>query len=886
MAQVTDPALLGQLNSAPQTEAPTIYRTPPKAPTQAQIDANQRADRAEARADRAESRTARKDSLAIQKTEEELAGGDVAKSAEGEKKAAAFLIRALGSNEAYEKTGVGPRSLVGQAASDTFPNALNVLPHSIGNSPDRQVADSAQDEFIAASLRQDSGAAIPEEEMERQRRIYFPMPGDSPEALEQKKQARLRAIEGLKQSSGRLLDETLERYNALSSEGAPLTADIDAAPAMGVPGEKIERDGYIVGFYDAQGNRVDIDAGPNFDADGNPIPKEDMNSTAQDMFNQFYAGVGDVAQGVGDTLGIVANPLNMGINAVAGTDLSTDLGQTFRDATGAPENASPTAAAINRGGASVLTGAGGANALMRAGMGAGNAVVNTLAQQPIQQGVAGSAAGLASEQTRQAGGGPGLQALAGLGGGIGAFGGANALMRAAQPKQLSNLAQTAQRQGVDLVPADAGGPTVKRASSAAAQSPLSAAPIINQGKRSTDQLHSAVNRNTRNAVSEDEAGELARKGGDLFIKKTSERGSKLYERAGEAAEGTQITPKTALDIIDGEIAKLSELPETNATLIKDLGKLKSDISSGVSVSGLRDARTQLGGATFDGKLRSGNEKRIYKGVLNALSEDIQAGLTEAGKGDAARMFKVADNFWKQRVEQIDEVLQPIMGKGKSGEDILKSIESMARGQKGGVQRLSRLMRELPEEQAQAVRETVISRLGKATAGQQDDTGTGFSASTFLTNWNKMSAKGKAVLFQDGKQRKNLDDIARLASATKEAQKYANTSNTAAGITGNTMILGGVAYINPMAAIIGAASQYLTGQLLASPRFANWLSKVPANPAAQKQHVKRLSAIASAEPIIANDVKSIQSYLSNAFAASPTRAAAQEESNGGSKPPSQ
>lgn len=127
MAQVTDPALLGQLNSAPQTESPTIYRTPPKAPTQAQIDANQRADRAESRADRAESRAARKDSLAIQKTEEELAGGDVAKSAEGEKKAAAFLIRALGSNEAYEKTGVGPRSLVGQAASDTFPDRKSVV---------------------------------------------------------------------------------------------------------------------------------------------------------------------------------------------------------------------------------------------------------------------------------------------------------------------------------------------------------------------------------------------------------------------------------------------------------------------------------------------------------------------------------------------------------------------------------------------------------------------------------------------------------------------------------------------------------------------------------------------------------------------------------------
>lgn len=137
------------------------------------------------------------------------------KTTEGEKKAASFLIRALGANESYEGTGVGPRSLPGQVMADTAPNLLNVLPGAIGNSPERQVADSAQDEFIAASLRQDSGAAIPEEELERQRRIYFPMPGDSEQAIEQKRQARLRALEGLRQSSGALEKSAEDRYRAM-----------------------------------------------------------------------------------------------------------------------------------------------------------------------------------------------------------------------------------------------------------------------------------------------------------------------------------------------------------------------------------------------------------------------------------------------------------------------------------------------------------------------------------------------------------------------------------------------------------------------------------------------------------------------------------------------
>ena len=67
---------------------------------------------------------------------------------EGERKAGAFLIRALGANTSYEGAGVGPRSLPSQMARDTFPNVTNYMTGS-----DRQTAESAQDEFIAASLR-------------------------------------------------------------------------------------------------------------------------------------------------------------------------------------------------------------------------------------------------------------------------------------------------------------------------------------------------------------------------------------------------------------------------------------------------------------------------------------------------------------------------------------------------------------------------------------------------------------------------------------------------------------------------------------------------------------------------------------------------------------
>ena len=91
---------------------------------------------------------------------------------ETEDKAGAFYIRAKGSDAQYEATGEGPRGYLGQTVRDIAPNLQNSLPTWLGgNDSGRQVADSSQDEFIAASLRQDSGAAIPDNELERQRRI-------------------------------------------------------------------------------------------------------------------------------------------------------------------------------------------------------------------------------------------------------------------------------------------------------------------------------------------------------------------------------------------------------------------------------------------------------------------------------------------------------------------------------------------------------------------------------------------------------------------------------------------------------------------------------------------------------------------------------------------
>lgn len=214
MATQPDPWDIPAAQGAPQ---PLIARQPPPQ-TSTQVDT-----------DAANLERIR---LANEAARLQAAQGVAAQAAEAERKAAAFFTRALGSNRDYEATGVGPRSYVGETMQNNMPGLLNQLPASVGNSPERQVSDSAQNEFIAATLRQDSGAAIPEEELERQRAIYFPASGDSPQAIEQKRRARRRALEGLINSAGRSLrPQDRAAYEEWSAAQAPPgTQPTDRAP--------------------------------------------------------------------------------------------------------------------------------------------------------------------------------------------------------------------------------------------------------------------------------------------------------------------------------------------------------------------------------------------------------------------------------------------------------------------------------------------------------------------------------------------------------------------------------------------------------------------------------------------------------------------------------
>lgn len=134
----------------------------------------------------------------------------------------------------------------------------------------------------------------------------------------------------------------------------------------------------------------------------------------------LYRGVGDVAAGVGDLLGIIGNPLNAGINYLTGSNLSTDLGETFRDWTGAPDPITDTERYLSAGARGAAAGLAGAGVGSLAG-GAGGMtgyVARQVASSPAVDAVSGMTSGLGAEGGRDVAGTPGA-IVGGLAGGLG-----------------------------------------------------------------------------------------------------------------------------------------------------------------------------------------------------------------------------------------------------------------------------------------------------------------------------------------------------------------------------------------------------------------------------------------------------------------------------------
>lgn len=441
------------------------------------------------------------------------------------------------------------------------------------------------------------------------------------------------------------------------------------------------------------------------------------------------------------------------------------------------------------------------------------------------------------------------------------------------------LIAASERQNVPLIPADLGGPGVQGFTAGAGQSIMGRGPVTRAAEATTEGLQLAAQRAadaTGVVQTPLEIGLQLKDAAKTFATVTSQRGGRLYDKVKDQAEGLVFRPLNAAKTLDREIDFLRKKNDPTDPLLRYLEDKRSQLSTtgGFDYEGakqiLSDLKTDY--RVKDDLLRVTAAKDTLGRVARAMEDDVTGTMIKNGKESAASAFKAANTYWRQRVETLDDALQPILGPDATPERILDSVNAMARGGKGGVQRLVRVINSLPEEDRGNIRATIVDRLGRAKAGMQDAGGEVFSPAEFLTNWNKMSPEAKTALFgRDKKLSQALDDIAILADSTKQAQRFVNQSqtagaqnymnvfNAAAGLggAGGLVSLGagnfGVALTSVLLPIVLTR---LSAKALTSQRLVRYLAQAPKAVKNADQFRAGLLDVASKTPAISAELEAL------------------------------
>lgn len=448
-----------------------------------------------------------------------------------------------------------------------------------------------------------------------------------------------------------------------------------------------------------------------------------------------------------------------------------------------------------------------------------------------------------------------------------------AAARALPLTDAQEVGQAAERQKIGLLPADVGGPAIRRATSVLTQTIAGGSPIIARAKRVLEQgkaVRDRVAAMVGTAANPEAAGETALEGALAGSRANKSRIGRIYDIAATQAGNARVELPKAKAVLDEQIARLKEVPG-GGTGLKEAQDLRASLDGDFTVQGVRDMRTEM---FVSPDFRGTPVERRLKQVVDAAALDIEDGLKAAGKPDAAKTFRAADDQWREHLTTMKRVIEPIIGKSedraKSGEEIVQALE---RAMKGNGRRFEKFIGALPDDEAKIVRASLIERMGRASAARQGAEGGDFSLNEFLTHWNNMGERAKAVTFGP-EGRAALNDLAKVAEGTKEAQGYSNFSNTFGGVGNFLTAATGLASVPAFIKIVGA--QYGLGRMLASPRFARWLAKVPKTSAGQMGYTKQLAKIAKAEPAIASDILSLQQRLTEAFANPAMQAAAEDD----------
>lgn len=410
---------------------------------------------------------------------------------------------------------------------------------------------------------------------------------------------------------------------------------------------------------------------------GPPTPTRDgisaliLGDGTRSIGQQLGAGVGDIVQGAGDVVGILGNPLNQGINAVFGTNLSTDLGQSARDLSGLPDNPNQLQSAINRGATAAMTFGG----LARGGATLAEnvttrGVLNTIGQTPIRDAAAGASAGAGAYAARDAGpiGQTGAALAAGMLG-YGAAGLAPGMRAATSGAPVANATRrgaqdviaTGEREGVRVMTSDVAPPQnfVTRSVRALGER----IPVAGTGgPRAAQQAE-------REAAVRSVAEEYGVTGNDDFVaavtndlvRTRGDRLSRLSDRKNRIIDGVSapvqpLALRRTLREIDQQIATLERTnPSQMAPVVRNLQTFREALQASPSLRQVEENRRLLGDMFADPSLANvkGLGEKAVRAIYGPLREDMIDFVRSEAGDQAARSLQETNERLASMVGELD-----------------------------------------------------------------------------------------------------------------------------------------------------------------------------------------------------------------------------------------
>lgn len=408
--------------------------------------------------------------------------------------------------------------------------------------------------------------------------------------------------------------------------------------------------------------------------------------------------------------------------------------------------------------------------------------------------------------------------------------------------------------------------------------PGASGPVRKGIEAGRDAIEGRVQNLGRGGAPRENMGDAVVGAGQRFVAKSREQANRLYNVARARANDTPIQPSHVKQAIASLVQRESETPGgTRAGAV--IRQYADAFDNQVTIDGARRMRSELAARLRDdGGLSKREATRLTGQIMDALNRDIEISLLAAGHADAVRAYKFADQFYAQRMDEIDRVIEKVIGteaKPKTGPQAMQVLRSMA-SPKGDSQGLHRMLKHLTPEERKDFAATLVEPLGRASAEE------GFSPATFIRNVRQLSPAARRLIFgADGER--SIQNLVRLSNAKKDTVNRLNNSRSGQvtnyrtvlstvlfGLPGGGAVLGAAQGLNYSTGAVGGAAIAGVGvgvsraiaKALMNEDFTRALAQAPAtsNPRAINAHIGKLRQIAAKDPNVRSAVESLEQQL--------------------------